>query len=94
MPLLEEFFIVLNYFLLTFFVTEIMLKFFSYGPIFFADFINCFDSTIVIVSYVMLIINLKIKIVGLLRVLRLIKVIVGMKKVFDEKRERQNEIKA
>jgi len=29
----------------------------------------------------------------LLRVLRLIKVIVGMKKVVDEKRARQNEIK-
>jgi len=42
----------------------------------------------------MLIINLKIKIVGLLRVLRLIKVIVGMKKVVDEKKARQNEIKA
>lgn len=55
--------------------------------------INCFDSSIVIVSYVMLILDLKLKILGLLRVLRLIKVIVGMKKVVDEKRARSNEIK-
>jgi hypothetical protein len=34
------------------------------------------------------------KIVGLLRVLRLIKVVAGMKKVIDEKRARQAEIKA
>jgi hypothetical protein len=41
----------------------------------------------------MLILNLKLKILGLLRVLRLIKVIIGMKKVVDEKRERQEAIK-
>jgi hypothetical protein len=41
----------------------------------------------------MLILDLKMKVLGLLRVLRLIKVIVGMKKVVDEKRARHNEIK-
>ena len=35
----------------------------------------------------------RLKILGLLRVLRLIKVISGMKKVVDEKRERQEAIK-
>jgi len=79
--------------LLTFFVIEILLKSFAYGFSFFTDFINLFDSTIVIVSYVFLIMDLQVKILGLLRVLRLIKVIVGMKKVVDEKRARQNEIK-
>ena len=87
---LANFYYYLNFFLLTFFVTEICLKTFSYGLAFYADFINCFDSSIVIVSYVMLIIDLKVKVLGLLRVLRLIKVIVGMKKVVDEKRARQN----
>lgn len=72
---------------------EILLKSFAYGFSFFTDFINLFDSTIVIVSYVFLIMDLQVKILGLLRVLRLIKVIVGMKKVVDEKRARQNEIK-
>jgi hypothetical protein len=84
----------LNFFLLTFFVVEIVTKSFAYGIYFYYEFINCFDTIIVLVSYVMLILNLKMKILGLLRVLRLIKVISGMKKVVDEKRERQEAIKA
>lgn len=90
---MQLFFYYLNFFLLTFFVVEIVTKSFAYGFSFFMDFINLFDSTIVIVSYVFLIMDLQVKILGLLRVLRLIKVIVGMKKVVDEKRARQNEIK-
>ncbi len=78
----------MNFFLLTFFVLEIILKTFAYGITFYNEFINVFDSIIVIVSYVMLILDLKLKILGLLRVLRLIKVILSMKKVVDEKRER------
>jgi len=85
---LAEFYNGLNFFLLTFFVIEIIFKTFAYGFAFYADLINSFDTTIVIVSYVMLILDLKMKILGLLRVLRLIKVIVGMKKVVDEKRAR------
>jgi hypothetical protein len=87
-PQLKEFFFVLNFFLLTFFVVEIVTKSFAYGLAFYYDFINLFDSTIVVVSYIMLIMDLQLKILGLLRVLRLIKVIVGMKKVVDEKRAR------
>jgi hypothetical protein len=41
----------------------------------------------------MIILNLKLKILGLLRVLRLIKVIINMKKVVDDKRARQEAIK-
>ena len=84
---------IVNFFLLTFFVLEIILKVGAYGLIFFTEFINCFDSAVVIVSYVMLILNLKMKILGLLRVLRLIKVIINMKKVVDEKRARHEVIK-
>lgn len=83
-----EFFYVLNFFLLTFFILEIVLKFFAYGPGFFFEFINAFDSTIVIVSYVMIILNLRLKILGLLRVMRLLKVIINMKKVVDDNRAR------
>lgn len=72
---------------------EIVTKTFAYGLPFYYEFINFFDSVIVIISYVMLILDLKLKILGLLRVLRLIKVISGMKKVVDEKRERQEAIK-
>jgi len=86
--LLSAFYRYLNFFLLTFFVLEIILKSFAYGISFFSEFINVFDSVIVIVSYVMLITETKLKILGLLRVLRLIKVILSMKKVVDEKRER------
>ena len=91
---LEQLYYFLNFFLLTFFVVEIITKTFAYGILFYYEFINCFDTCIVLVSYVMLILNLKMKILGLLRVLRLIKVISGMKKVVDEKRERQEAIKA
>ena len=83
----------MNFFLLTFFVVEICLKSFAYGIAFFSEFINLFDSIIVIISYVMLFAKLQFKILGLLRVLRLVKVISGMKKVVDEKRERQEAIK-
>lgn len=93
MPALSNFYYGINFFLLQFFITEIVFKTFAYGVAFYLDLINCFDSSIVIISYIMLILDLKLKILGLLRVLRLIKVIVGMKKVVDEKRARSNEIK-
>lgn len=69
--------------LLTFFVCEIMLKVFAYGHLFIFEFINIFDSSIVLISFIMLLMNLKAKILGILRVLRLIKVIIEMKKVAD-----------
>jgi hypothetical protein len=47
-----------------------------------------FDSVIVIVSFAFLLIGSQVKILGLLRILRLIKVVSGMKKVVDDKRER------
>jgi len=90
---LDRFFYGLNFFLLTFFVIEIVFKVFAYGHIFLSEFINVFDSIIVFVSFIMQILDLELKILGLLRVLRLIKVISGMKKVVDEKRERQEAIK-
>jgi voltage-gated sodium channel len=84
---------VINYILLTFFVFEIGIKIFAYGHLFLMEFINVFDSTIVVVSYIMLILKLKAKILGILRVLRLIKVIIEMKKVADQKKEQQELIK-
>lgn len=77
---------VINMILLTFFVVEILLKIFAYGHTFIFEFINMFDSTIVLISYIMLLMNLKAKILGILRVLRLIKVIIEMKKVADQKK--------
>jgi hypothetical protein len=76
-----------------FFLVEIALKLFAQGIEFVSDFINVFDSIVVILSFIMLIMRTKMKIVGLLRVLRLIKVVAGMKKIIDEKKARQEEIK-
>ena len=90
---LGYFYYLLNYVLLTFFIIEITIKLFAYGHLFLMEFINVFDSVIVIVSYVMLIMDLKVKAVGILRVLRLIKVIINLKRVADEKREQKEFIK-
>jgi len=83
-----------NYFLLLFFIIEIVVKFFAYGFNYFMEIINAIDAVIVIVSFVFHVLEVETKILGLLRVLRLIKVISGMKKVVDEKREKQAAIKA
>ena len=90
---LTNFYYFLNYALLAFFVFEIILKVFAYGHLFVLEFINIFDSTIVIISFIMQVLDLKAKILGILRVLRLIKVIIEMKKVADAKKEQQELIK-
>jgi hypothetical protein len=72
---------------------EIVVKLFAYGHHFLEEFTNVFDSTIVIISFVMQVMNLKAKEVSILRVLRLIKVILEMKKVADRRREQQEMIK-
>ena len=83
----------LNYILLAFFVMEIIIKLFAYGHLFLIEYINLFDSTIVIISFIMQVLDLKAKVLGILRVLRLIKVIIEMKKVADAKKEQQEMIK-
>lgn len=90
---LGDFYYVMNFFLLTFFIIEIIMKLFAFGHVFLSEFINVFDSVIVIVSFTFLLIGSQVKILGLLRILRLIKVVSGMKKVVDDKRERQQAIK-
>jgi hypothetical protein len=45
-------FYVINYFLLSFFVIEICLKLFGYFLDFLCEFINVFDSIVVIISFV------------------------------------------
>jgi hypothetical protein len=78
----------INYFLLTFFVIEIILKLFALGHIFLTEFINVFDSIIVLISFGFLVLNLKVKFMALLRILRLIKVMTEMKKVADANKAR------
>ena len=66
---------------------------FAQGFSFLKEFINTFDSIIVIVSYVFLLLNLRLPILGLLRTLRLLKVIAQMKKIHDAQRKRLEQIK-
>jgi len=54
---LGNFYKFLNFFLLTFFMIEIILKSFALGYIFISEFINVFDSVIVIVSFAFLLIG-------------------------------------
>lgn len=61
--------------MLQFFIIEIVLKTFALFLEFLQEPINIFDAIIVIISYYMIIVDLKAKILGILRVLRLIKVI-------------------
>ena len=91
--LLTDIFWHINFVMLTFFIMEIILKLFAYGFDFLKEFINTFDSIIVIVSYVFLLLELRLPILGLLRTLRLLKVIASMKKIQDIKKERQELIK-
>jgi hypothetical protein len=77
----------MNYFLLTFFVIEIGLKVFSDTWGFLSEFINVFDSIVVFVSFGFQITDVDVSFVGLLRILRLIKVMTEMKKQADKKKE-------
>ena len=84
---------IINYILLTFFMLEIILKLFSYGHVFLMGFINVFDSIVVCISFVFHILDVKVKFVGLLRILRLIKVITEMKKQSDDIKAKKEAIK-
>jgi hypothetical protein len=90
---LGQIYYVINYFLLTFFVIEIALKLFSDTYSFISEFINVFDSIVVLVSFGFQIADVDVSFVGLLRILRLIKVITEMKKQADKKREEKELIK-
>jgi len=83
----------MNYFLLTFFVIEIGLKVFSDTWGFLSEFINVFDSIVVFVSFGFQITDVDVSFVGLLRILRLIKVMTEMKKQADKKKEEKELIK-
>ena len=86
-------FYLINYFLLTFFVIEIGLKLFADALIFLSSLINVIDSIVVIVSYVFHVMQLDVKFVGLLRILRLIKVISELKRQSDERKAKKEAIK-
>lgn len=91
--LLSNAFRYINFSLLLFFMTEITLRIFWDGSDYLFEPLNLFDMSIVISSFIMNVLNIQARIVGILRVLRLIKVIIEMKKVADERKERQEMIR-
>ena len=93
MSVLGMIFYIINYFLLTFFVIEIGLKMFADPLTFLASVINVIDSIVVIVSYVFHVMDLDVKFVGLLRILRLIKVISELKRQSDARKAKKELIK-
>jgi hypothetical protein len=71
--LLKDIFRYINFILLLFFVIEIILRTFADGIEFLTEPINLFDSCIVFSSFIMNILRIEARIVGILRILRLIK---------------------
>jgi voltage-gated sodium channel len=72
----DDIFKYINLALLIFFSAEILLRIFAEGFKFFQEIVNVFDSVIVYVSLGLNISGINAKAVGILRVLRLIKVII------------------
>lgn len=70
---LSDLFRYINFSLLLFFIVEIGLRIFADGVDFLAEPINLFDMCIVISSFVMNVLRIEARIVGILRILRLIK---------------------
>lgn len=83
----------INYFLLSFFIAEITLKLFAQGLEFLSEFINVFDSIVVLISFVFHVMGSEIKAVGVLRMARLIKVLVELRRVSLAKQALMEEIK-
>ena len=93
MYILKLIFKYVNLALLVFFVIEIFLWIFSEGIDFFKEFVNVFDCIIVFVSFGLNISGIEAKFIGILWVLRLVKVIIQMKKKSDEKKAKKLLIK-
>lgn len=90
---LGQIFFLINYFLLSFFIVEITLKLFGYGIEFLSEFINVFDSIVVIISFYFQVKGGGMKAVGVLRMARLIKVLVELRRVALAKKALLEEIK-
>jgi hypothetical protein len=90
---LSNFFSWVNLLLLIFFIIEIFLRFFGTGFKFLCDFISVFDAIIVFVSFGTQIAELELSFIGLLRILRLVKVGISMKRQADKNRAYQEMIK-
>ena len=86
-------FLYIDNILLSFFMVEIVLKLFAYFLEFLGEFINVFDSVIVIVSFAFIFTTASVSFLGILRTLRLIKVMTEMRRVAQAKKALQESIK-
>ena len=91
--LLGIIFLYIDNILLSFFMVEIVLKLFAYFTEFLSEFINVFDSVIVIVSFGFIFSSASVSFLGILRTLRLIKVMTEMRRVALAKKALQEAIK-
>ena len=64
---------------LTFFFIEIVLKVFASSGMFFVDFFNCFDASIVIISGILSLMGIVAKGLGVLRLIRV--VVITIRKI-------------
>lgn len=64
---------------LTFFLIEICLKAFASSGMYFSDFFNCFDATIVVISWVLIWMGITAKGLGVLRLIRV--VVITIRKI-------------
>ena len=86
---LTDFFFYTDLIILCFFILEILLRFFAYAFVYLCDTWNFVDATVVTISFVFSIVGLNFKGVGVLRLLRLIRVIIVMRKVSQSKKKLQ-----
>ncbi len=83
----EDFFYYTDLCLLCFFLIEIILKSFAQGPEYYANNWNVIDTLVVVVSFAFSVMNMQIKGIGVLRLLRLIRVIIVMRRMSESKKK-------
>ena len=89
LPALSDLFFYIDLIILCLFILEILLRFFAYAFVYLCEFWNLVDAIVVTVSFVFSIVGLNFKGVGVLRLLRLIRVIIVMRKVSQSKKKLQ-----
>jgi hypothetical protein len=83
----EDAFYYTDFICLCLFVLELFLSIFAWMWTHLCDKLNIIDAIVILVSFIFSLINLNIKGIGVLRLLRLIRVIIFMRKVSEKKKQ-------
>lgn len=86
---LTDLFYYVDLIILCVFLLEILMRFFGYAFVYICDKWNIVDATVVIISFIFSVVGMSFKGVGVLRLLRLIRVIIVMRKVSQSKKKLQ-----